>query len=52
MFKKNKINASSNLKRVLHLGTKIKSNECLNIGTERVNDMLDGTGKHAILGLG
>jgi len=29
-------NASSNLKKSLHLGTKIKSNECLDIGTEEV----------------
>jgi len=36
MFRKKIINASSNLKRGLHLGTKIKSNECLDIGTERV----------------
>jgi len=36
MFKKKIINASSNLKRGLHLGTKIKSNVCLNIGTEGV----------------
>jgi len=33
MFRKKK-NASSNLKRGLHLGTKIKSNGCLDIGTE------------------
>jgi len=30
------INASSNLKRGLHLRTKIKSNACLDIGTEGV----------------
>jgi len=30
------IDASSNLKRDLHLRTKIKSNECLNIGPEGV----------------
>ena len=30
------INASSNLKMSLHLGTKIKSNGCLDIGTEGV----------------
>jgi len=35
MFKK-KINASSNLKGGLHLGTKIKSNGGLNIGMEGV----------------
>jgi len=29
-------NASSNLKKSLHLGIKIKSNGCLNIGTEEV----------------
>jgi len=29
-------NASSNLKRGLHLGTKLKSNECTNIRTEGV----------------
>jgi len=34
MFKKK--NASSNLKRSLHLETKIKSNEYLGIGTEGV----------------
>jgi len=34
MFRKKLINASSNLKRGLHLETKIKSNESLNIGTE------------------
>ena len=28
MFKKKNINASSNLKRSLHLRTKIKSNRC------------------------
>jgi len=33
MFRKNKINVSSNLKKSLHLRTKIKSNECLDIGT-------------------
>jgi len=36
MFRKKIINASSNLKRDLHLGTKIKSNECLNIGMEGI----------------
>jgi hypothetical protein len=36
MFRKIIINASSNLKRGLNLGTKIKSNEWLNIGTEGV----------------
>jgi len=36
MFRKKIINASSNLKMSLHLGTKIKSNVCLNIGTEGV----------------
>jgi len=37
MFRKKIIiNASSNLKKVLHLGTKIKSNECLDTGTEEV----------------
>jgi len=36
MFRKKTINASSNLKKGLHLGTKIKSNGCLDIGTEEV----------------
>jgi hypothetical protein len=37
MFRKKKvINASSNFKRGLHLGIKIKSNGCLDIGTEGV----------------
>jgi len=36
MFKKIIINASSNLKKSLHLGTKIKSNGCLNIETDGV----------------
>jgi len=36
MFRKKIINASSNLKRSLHLGTKIKSNEWLDIGTNGV----------------
>jgi len=36
MFRKKIINASSNLKKSLHLGTKIESNECLDIGTEGV----------------
>jgi len=36
MFRKKIINTSSNLKRGLHLGTKIKSNGCLDIGTEGV----------------
>jgi len=36
MFRKKIINASSNLKRGLQLGTKIKSNECLDIWTEGV----------------
>ena len=36
MFKKKIINASSNLKRDLHLRTKIKSNGWLHIATERV----------------
>jgi len=36
MFRKKIINASSNLKRSLDLGTKIKSNGCLHIGTEGV----------------
>jgi len=35
MFRKKK-NASSNLKKGLHLGKKIKSNGCLDIGTEGV----------------
>jgi len=44
MFKKIIINVSSNLKRGLHLGTKIKSNGCLDIGTEGVKNMcLDRT---------
>jgi len=34
MFRKKIINASSNLKKDLHLRTKIKSNGCLNIVTE------------------
>jgi len=33
-------NASSNLKRSLHLGTKIKSNRCLHIGTDGVSGTL------------
>ncbi len=36
MFRKKIINAYSNLKRGLQLGTKIKSNECLDIGTEQI----------------
>jgi len=36
MFREKIINVSSNLKRGLHLGTKIKSNECLDIETEGV----------------
>jgi len=36
MFREKIINASSNLKTGLHLGTKIKSNGCLDIGTEGV----------------
>lgn len=40
MFRKKIINASSNLKRGLHLGTKIKSNGCLRIGTEGVGYFL------------
>jgi len=36
MFRKKIINASSNLKRGLHLGTKIVSNVCFDIGTEGV----------------
>lgn len=36
MFRKKIINASSNLKRGLHLGTKIKLNGCLDIRTEGV----------------
>ena len=36
MFKKKTINASNNLKRGLHLGTKTKSNGWLNIGTKGV----------------
>jgi hypothetical protein len=36
MFRKIIINASSNLKRGLDLGTKIKSNGWLDIGTEGV----------------
>jgi len=36
MFRKKIINTFSNLKRDLHLRTKIKSNECLNIGTKEV----------------
>jgi len=36
MYKKIIINASSNLKKGLYLGTKIKSNECLDIRTEGV----------------
>jgi len=38
MFRKKIINASSNSKKDLHVGTKIKSDECLNIGTNRVLD--------------
>jgi len=34
MFRKKIINASNNLKRNLHLETKIKSNGCLGIGSE------------------
>ena len=33
-------NASSNFKRSLHLGTKIKSNRCLHIGTDGVSGTL------------
>jgi len=40
MFRKKIINASSNLKGDLHLGTKIKSNEGLDIGTEEVYSTL------------
>jgi len=36
MFRKEIINVSSNLKRGLHLETKIKSNKCLDIRTEGV----------------
>jgi len=36
MFRKKIIYTSSNLKRSLHLGTKVKSNGCLDIGTEGV----------------
>jgi len=36
MFRKKIINASSNLKRGLHVGTKIKSNECLDVETAGV----------------
>jgi len=36
MFRKKIINASSNLKKSLQLGTKIKSNGCLDIETEGV----------------
>jgi len=36
MFRKKIINASSNLKKSLHLRTKIKSNGSLDIGTEGV----------------
>jgi hypothetical protein len=36
MFRKKIINVFSNLKRSLHLGTKIKSNQCLDIGTDGV----------------
>jgi len=36
MFMKKIINLSSNLKKGLHLRTKIKLNECLDIGTEVV----------------
>jgi hypothetical protein len=39
MFRKKIINASSNLKRGLDLGTKIKSNGWLDIGTEGVNNI-------------
>jgi len=42
MFRKNKINVSNNLKKGLHLGTKIKSNGCLDIGTEGVYFCLRG----------
>jgi len=40
MFKKKIINTSSNLKTGLYLWTKIKSNECLHIRTEGVDDMI------------
>jgi len=36
MFRKKVINSSSNLKRNIHLRTKIKSNECLEIATEGI----------------
>jgi len=36
MFRKKIINASSNLKMGLHLGTKIKTNKWLHIGTDGV----------------
>jgi SLT domain-containing protein len=42
MFRKIIINASSNLKRGLELGTKIKSNGWLDIGTEGVKQRSKG----------
>jgi len=40
MFREKIINASSNLKMSLHLKTKIKSNRCLDIGTEVIHKFL------------
>jgi len=40
MLRKKIINASSNLKKGLHLGTKIKSNRCLDMGTEGVRETI------------
>jgi len=49
MFRRKKlISASSNLKRGLHLVTKIKSNECLDIRMEEVLYLFSNIGFHQI----